>query len=200
MYTLFEGAVTFHGHRCPGLALGYRAAGVGLKALGADPAGDEEVVAVVENDACGVDGLQVRAGCTFGKGNLRFLDYGKHVYTFYDRASGRGVRVATRPDFSTARFDPGFGALRERVQGGTATPDERGEDREPPPGRLRRHPRGAGRRPLRRDPGRGAAPGAGADPPLGHLRRLRRVRLRAPRRRARRAAALPPLRRPMTSC
>ena len=58
----------------------------------------------------------MRAGCTFGKGNLRFLDYGKHVYTFYDRRSGRGVRVATRPDFSTARFDPGFGALRERVQ------------------------------------------------------------------------------------
>ena len=95
----FEDAVTFHGHRCPGLALGYRAAGVGLEALGADPAGDEEVVAVVENDACGVDGLQVRAGCTFGKGNLRFLDYGKHVYTFYDRRSGRGVRVTTRSDF-----------------------------------------------------------------------------------------------------
>jgi len=123
----FEDAVSFHGHRCPGLALGYRAAGVGLAALGADPAGDEEVVAVVENDACGVDGLQVRTGCTFGKGNLRFLDYGKHVYTFYDRASGRGVRVATRPDFSTARFDPDFGALRDRVQGGAATAEERDE-------------------------------------------------------------------------
>ena len=123
----FEDAVTFHGHRCPGLALGYRAAGVGLEALGADAAGDEEIVAVVENDACGVDGLQVWAGCTFGKGNLRFLDYGKHVYTFYDRRTGRGVRVTVRPDFQTARFDPAFGALRDRVQSGAATPDERGE-------------------------------------------------------------------------
>ncbi len=123
----FEDAVSFHGHRCPGLALGYRAAGVGLAALGADPADDEEVVAVVENDACGVDGLQVRTGCTFGKGNLRFLDHGKHVYTFYDRQTGRGVRVATRPDFSTSRFDPGFGALRERVQGDAATPEEQDE-------------------------------------------------------------------------
>jgi formylmethanofuran dehydrogenase subunit E len=123
----FEDAVAFHGHRCPGLALGYRAAGVGLAALGAGPAGDEEVVAVVENDACGVDGLQVLSGCTFGKGNLRFLDHGKHVYTFYDRASGRGVRVAARPEFSAARFDPGFGALRERVNAGTATPGERSE-------------------------------------------------------------------------
>lgn len=123
----FEDAVSFHGHRCPGLALGYRAAGIGLEALDADPSDDEEIVAVVENDACGTDGVQVRAGCTFGKGNLRFLDHGKHVYTFYDRATGRGVRVVSRPDFSTTRFDPGFGALRGRVAGGTASPAERDE-------------------------------------------------------------------------
>ena len=123
----FDDAVEFPGHRCPGLALGYRAAAVGLEALGTAPPGDEEVVAVVENDACGVDGIQVRAGCTFGKGNLRFLDHGKHVYTFYNRATGRGVRVATRPDFSTARFDPGLDLLRERVRGGTAPPEERDE-------------------------------------------------------------------------
>jgi len=123
----FEDAVLFHGHRCPGLALGYRAAEVGLQALGARPSGDEEVVAVVENDACGVDGLQVRAGCTFGKGNLLFLDHGKHVYTFWDRGTGRGVRVVSRPDFSTARIDPVFGPLRERVHGGVASADERAE-------------------------------------------------------------------------
>ncbi len=122
----FEDAVTFHGHRCPGLALGYRAAGVGLEALGADPAGDEEVVAVVENDACGVDGLQVRAGCTFGKGNLRFLDYGKHVYTFYDRRSGRGVRVATRS-----------GLLDRAVRPRLRRPPRAGPGRHGDPGRAR---------------------------------------------------------------
>ena len=123
----FEDAVLFHGHRCPGLALGYRAAEVGLQALGAGPSGDEEVVAVVENDACGVDGLQVRAGCTFGKGNLLFLDHGKHVYTFWDRGTGRGVRLVSRPDLSTARIDPAFGPLRERVHSGVANADERAE-------------------------------------------------------------------------
>lgn len=123
----FDDAVEFHGHRCPGLALGYRAAAVGLEALGTAPPGDEEVVAVVENDACGVDGIQVRAGCTFGKGNLRHLDHGKHVYTFYDRRTGRGVRVAVRSDFSTERLDPGFGALRAQVQGDMVSPDDRAE-------------------------------------------------------------------------
>jgi formylmethanofuran dehydrogenase subunit E len=35
---------------------------------------DEELVAIVENDACGVDALQCVAGCTLGKGNLLFRD------------------------------------------------------------------------------------------------------------------------------
>jgi formylmethanofuran dehydrogenase subunit E len=54
---------------------------------------DEELVAIVENDACGVDALQCITGCTFGKGNLLFRDYGKQVYTIYSRSTRAGVRV-----------------------------------------------------------------------------------------------------------
>jgi formylmethanofuran dehydrogenase subunit E len=64
-----------------------------LKFLSGSKAADEELVALVENDACGVDALQYLSGCTFGKGNLIFKDYGKHVYTLYSRNSGKGVRV-----------------------------------------------------------------------------------------------------------
>jgi len=56
-------------------------------------AADEELVAIVENDACGVDALQCVTGCTFGKGNLLFRDYGKQVYTIYSRSTRTGVRV-----------------------------------------------------------------------------------------------------------
>ena len=89
----YEDAVRFHGHSCPGLAVGYRMTTAALAALGVDRAEDEELVAVVENDACGVDAVQVVAGCSFGKGNLVFRDYGKHVYTFFSRRTGSGVRV-----------------------------------------------------------------------------------------------------------
>jgi formylmethanofuran dehydrogenase subunit E len=89
----FEDAVRFHGHSCPGLAIGYRMTVAGLAALEQARAGDEELVAIVENDACGVDAVQVVAGCSFGKGNLVFRDVGKPVYTFFSRATGRGVRV-----------------------------------------------------------------------------------------------------------
>jgi formylmethanofuran dehydrogenase subunit E len=64
-----------------------------LAFLSIEKAEDEELVAIVENDACGVDALQFLTGCTFGKGNLVFRDYGKHVYTLYNRQSKKGVRV-----------------------------------------------------------------------------------------------------------
>ncbi len=90
----FAEVVKFHGHACPGLAYGFRATRLALRELGILRSGDEELVAVVENNSCAVDAIQALAGCTFGKGNLIFKDYGKQVYTFIKRASGEAVRVA----------------------------------------------------------------------------------------------------------
>lgn len=89
----YNDIVDFHGHSCPGLALGYR---VSLRALKEfkGRAEDEELVALVENNSCAVDAVQVMTGCTFGKGNLLFRDYGKQVYTFIKRPSGKGLRIS----------------------------------------------------------------------------------------------------------
>ena len=89
----YEELIAFHGHSCPGLTIGYRMSKAALEFLSESRAEDEEVVAIVENNACGVDALQCLSGCTFGKGNLIFKDYGKHVYTLYNRKSRKGVRV-----------------------------------------------------------------------------------------------------------
>lgn len=86
--------IDFHGHSCPGLALGYRVARAALKEIGMeDISEDEELVAIVENESCAVDAIQAITGCTFGKGNLIFRDYGKQVYTFIKRPSGDAVRI-----------------------------------------------------------------------------------------------------------
>ena len=89
--------VAFHGHFCGGILIGYRAAREGLRRLGVRRAEDEEVVAIVENDSCAVDAVQVITGCTFGKGNFLFRDHGKHVYIFALRPSGRAVRLSRKP-------------------------------------------------------------------------------------------------------
>ena len=89
----YEEIIQFHGHECPGIAIGYKMATAAMESLESLRADDEELVAIVENDACGVDALQCVTGCTFGKGNLLFRDYGKQVYTIYSRSSRSGVRV-----------------------------------------------------------------------------------------------------------
>lgn len=93
----FDDAAAFHGHACPGLALGYRVAVAAMRRLDVLRAEDEDLVAVVENDACSVDAVQFVCGCTFGKGNLVFHDHGKHVYTFFNRTTGKGVRIYAEP-------------------------------------------------------------------------------------------------------
>ena len=123
----YEAAIVFHGHSCPGLALGYRAAEYALQHLRADRSEDEDLVAIVENDACGVDAIQLVAGCSIGKGNLILQDFGKHAYTFIDRKSNRAIRLVQRPEPVIQRIDPIALALRERVMSRTATPAEQKE-------------------------------------------------------------------------
>src|SRR4030066_84072 len=89
----FQRCVVFHAHICPGLAIGFRAAKAGLGWLEENRAEDEELVAIVETDACGADAIQVLTGCTFGKGNFLYRDYGKQAFTLFVRKSGRGVRA-----------------------------------------------------------------------------------------------------------
>lgn len=118
----FRECVRFHGHVCPGLAIGYAAARAARAALNAERAPDEELVAIVENDSCAVDAIQALLGCTFGKGNLIFRDWGKQVFTIIDRHTGRAVRVS----FNGAI--PGREerhALKAKMDAGTATEQDK---------------------------------------------------------------------------
>lgn len=114
----------FHGHECPGLALGYLGTRLALAKLReTDRAEDEELVAVVENDACFVDAVQVVTGCTFGKGNFLHKDYGKIALTLFSRRSGRGVRVALKGDVPA--WNPEHAELLQKVMSGCADEAER---------------------------------------------------------------------------
>ena len=123
----YEDAVAFHGHTCPGLALGYRVAEHALKTLHAERSEDEDLVAIVENDACGIDAVQAITGCSVGKGNLILKDLGKHAYTFINRKTGSAIRLVQRPEPLTERLDPAAAALRTKVMSGKATPTEEKE-------------------------------------------------------------------------
>jgi len=90
-------AAQVHGHYCPGLAFGVVAGWAGLKRLGFDNTGMEELVAIVECNNCFVDGIQVATGCSFGNNALIYKDLGKTAVTIMSRKSGSAVRIALRP-------------------------------------------------------------------------------------------------------
>ena len=120
-----KAAVTFHGHVCPGLIIGYRAAKLAAKALDIRRDKDEELVAVVENDACGVDAIQWLLGCTLGKGNLIFRDQGKHAFTIFRRDTGKAVRLVYKGQ-AGANTPEGI-VLRKKVMEGTASTEEKAQ-------------------------------------------------------------------------
>ena len=98
-----DGVIAFHGHCCPGLAFGIRAGEWAIHEFGR--AADEEMVAVVENDSCAVDAIQYLTGCTLGKGNFVFLDYGKMAFSFFRRSDGAGCLARVPAARLVARHD-----------------------------------------------------------------------------------------------
>ena len=94
---LWEKCVAFHGHRCGGLRIGYAASEYAMKLLGISFSDNEQVVCISENDACGVDAVQVMLGCSIGKGNLLFHMRGKQAFSFYNRKTGTSVRLVLKP-------------------------------------------------------------------------------------------------------
>lgn len=121
----FKKCADFHGHICPGLAIGYRATKAALDWLDKKRASDKEMVATVETDACGTDAVQVLTGCTLGKGNLIQKDYGKHVYTVVSSNSGEGVRVSLKA--RALELSERHQELVRKLSGGEATPENRKE-------------------------------------------------------------------------
>lgn len=94
--TDWEKCVAFHGHSCGGLTIGYKAAQYAVRLLGLTFSEDEQVVCIAENDACGVDAIQVILGCSIGRGNLLFHMTGKQAFSFYSRTTGKSVRLVLK--------------------------------------------------------------------------------------------------------
>ncbi|MEG1602250.1 MAG: FmdE family protein [Cloacibacillus sp.] len=94
---LYNKCISFHGHSCGGLMIGFRAALCAMELLGIEePSCDEEIVCIAENDACGVDAVQALLGCTAGKGNLIFRLRGKQAFTIFGRRQNKSFRLVLK--------------------------------------------------------------------------------------------------------
>jgi formylmethanofuran dehydrogenase subunit E len=128
--SLLEKGLWFHGHKCPAMPMGLRISLAAMEALGVEQrAGAGELVALVELDSdhcatCFADGVQVVTGCTFGKGNIQKLHYGKWGLTLIDRKQDKAVRVVPRAEVMAANKKTEFMAQRKAGVPPTMIPDE----------------------------------------------------------------------------
>ena len=114
----FKEAAEFHGHICPGIAIGYRIAKYVKEHYPRSQ--DEELVCIAENKSCSVDAIQSMLGCTAGKGNLLFKDYGKQAFTFYSRDKNKALRIYFR-----GWILKGMDELRQKMARGGMGPEDR---------------------------------------------------------------------------
>jgi formylmethanofuran dehydrogenase subunit E len=108
-----ESGLVLHGHKCPAMPLGLRVGAAALNKLGVERAKDGQLIALVElgEDHCATcfaDGVQMITGCTFGKGNIRKLNYGKWGLTLIDKKSGRAIRVSPKAEAMAANKQSDF--------------------------------------------------------------------------------------------
>ena len=99
--------VAFHGHSCPGLAIGARAAEEAGKYFGIDLecARDGRIVCVMENATCAADAIQYLAGCTMGKSNIFVRDTGKMAFSFFLKDTGMKIRFYYRNELRASDRD-----------------------------------------------------------------------------------------------
>lgn len=113
---LLDEAAKLHGHYCPGLALGVKAACTAVNEMDIEHEGMEDVLAVVDTNNCLSDGIQYVTGCTFGNNSLIFRDLGKTAVTLTMRDE-KGIRLQAKPDAGENWNDefPRYGELFDKI-------------------------------------------------------------------------------------
>ncbi len=125
-----DAGLELHGHKCPAMPMGLRSGAIAMNALGVGRSGAKTLLALVElgDDHCAHcfgDGVQMVTGCTFGKGNIRKLGYGKFGLTLVDKRTGRAVRVVPRGEAQMGmKQTPFFTEYRMKGIPPTDVPDE----------------------------------------------------------------------------
>ena len=116
----FEYGLRFHGHKCPAMPLGIRAAAAAMERLGVSHSKDKELYCISETGkghaaGCFLDGIMVATGCTYGKSNIEKKYHNKMAFTLIDTIKNRAVRVSLKPDFFEKTVNSPF--VQERKKG-----------------------------------------------------------------------------------
>jgi formylmethanofuran dehydrogenase subunit E len=120
---LWNKTIEFHGHICPGIAVGYRAALYAARLLGMEGKRlDSSHFVIAYNNVCGLDGIQVITGCSIGNAGLFIDNRGKQAFSFISKKDGKGIRLALAVPLWLSDEPV---ALHHKVRQGVATEEEK---------------------------------------------------------------------------
>jgi formylmethanofuran dehydrogenase subunit E len=89
---LWKESIEFHGHECPGLAIGFRACEIAREHLEIPEDGELDVACISETEKCPVDAVRFLFGCK-EEDNLTIRKNGVSAFSFMNHDNGKGVRV-----------------------------------------------------------------------------------------------------------
>ena len=101
---LVDAGFILHGHVCPAMPLGLRAALEALNKLGVPRARNKELHVLMENGPahaalCFSEGVQLGTSATIGKDEMTRTNKGKNAFVLIDKSTGRSIRVSIKYDF-----------------------------------------------------------------------------------------------------
>ena len=85
-------SIEFHGHECPGLAIGFRACQIAKEALEIETLEEADIACISETEKCPVDAVRFLFGCTEER-NLTIKRNGVPAFSFMNHENGMGIRV-----------------------------------------------------------------------------------------------------------
>ncbi|HBV98175.1 MAG TPA: hypothetical protein DEF36_14175 [Desulfotomaculum sp.] len=86
--------VASHGHLCPGLAMGYRAARYALKMVDRGPG----LTVYTSSGGCPMHAIEMLTGCSRGSGTVITTD--GEGWAFYDSQSDEGFRITLKKELA----------------------------------------------------------------------------------------------------
>lgn len=89
---LWEEAVRFHGHECPGLAIGVKACEAIISKMNIKPKKDE-IICITENNTCPLDGIKYVFGCDYDKKNLFYKESEELAFNIFNVNNNDSLRI-----------------------------------------------------------------------------------------------------------
>lgn len=90
--TLWDKTIKFHGHKCPGIAMGFKICEAAIKKLGINQLQDE-IICIAENNTCPADAIRFILRCNEENGKLNFKLSSDLTFSFLNKANNKRLKI-----------------------------------------------------------------------------------------------------------